>query len=215
MSETPTLSDAELRERRRAKILASKDARMARITGSLKNDSSASLKVDEATIQEIIAEEKKIAVEVAQADYHKTHREHDMTADEKLTPTQVKEVESMRLKEKLSTLHPPAIEDSLLPVLVILLSSISSAYFFFTRTDSTLKFCLNFSGIMGSVSACRTGLLPVFLQTVPAAFAVSLLPILSDFFKRRKSSQAILFSILPRSILFLVTFLITLRILIH
>lgn len=77
-SSSPSPSDTEIRERRRAKILAAKEARMSRITGLL-NDSASkpSLEVDEAKLQEIIAEGKKHAVELAKEDYSKTHIEHE------------------------------------------------------------------------------------------------------------------------------------------
>ena len=49
----------EARERRRAKILASKDARMARITGAHKNEDSPPIEWTEVLVQEFIAESKE------------------------------------------------------------------------------------------------------------------------------------------------------------
>jgi hypothetical protein len=213
----------EVRERRRAKILASKDARMSRITGAHKEDSTESLEVDEIVLQEFIAEGKKQAVELAKEDYSRTHLEHETEADELLTDTQIKERQNAQFKQKLQALHEAQNNgvvldsDARLAVAVVIVSAVSAASFFFKRTSENLRHCLQHAGLetFKQISTCRRELLPIFLQTVPGTFAVALLPILSELFKGRQARTKTIASILPRTILFLVVFIITLQTLIR
>lgn len=211
-------AQTELRERRRAKILASKDARMARITGTQKGTSQESLLVDEIVLQEFIAEGKKQAVELAKEDYVRTHVEHENEADEVLTPAEVKQRQVDQFKEKLEKLHensPVSKIDIFISSFVVVVSGISAAFFLFKRTEKESQFCLNLAvGALNysKIQTCRQALLPVILQTVPGSFVVSLLPLVSDFFKKTKSLPEVILGIFPRVILYLVTLLITLRI---
>lgn len=217
MSSDPNLEAA--RERRRAKILASADARLSRITGTQTGTSQQSLLVDELVLQEFIAEGKKQAVELAKEDYSRTHQEHESEADEVLTGREIKLKEAEKLQEQLAKLHgnsPASKADLILSTAVVLVSAISAAFFLLQRTEPESKFCLNMA--VGAwnytkIQACRQALLPVFIQTVPSSFAVSLLPLISDFFKKTKSLPEVFLGIFPRAILYLVTLLVTLRIL--
>lgn len=219
MSTHTNASAEEARERRRAKILASKDARMARITGTQKGESQESLAVDEVVLQEFIAEGKKQAVELAKEDYSRTHKEHEYAPDEVLSPAEIKKRQAAQLQEKLEKLHqnsPASKIDLFLSTFVILVSAISAAFFLLKRTEQDAKFCWNLA--VGAwdytkIGFCRKALLPVFLQTVPSSFVVSLLPLISDFFKKTKSFPEIILGIFPRAILYFVTLLTTLRIL--
>lgn len=211
---------AELRERRRAKILASKDARLSRITGAHSNDNSSqeSIKVDEIVLQEFIAESKKQAVELAKEDYTKTHLEHETEADEKLTPEQVKERQAAQLQQKLAQLHensPISKLELFISSLLVVISAATAAFFLLKRLGTDFGFCFNFRyGVaFDKVQECRQTIAPHLIEILPTAFAVSLLPLISDFFKGRKNFLQILFSILPRSLLFLISFLIFLRLL--
>lgn len=210
----------EARERRRAKILASKDARMARITGVHKNDSSSSqesLKVDEVVLQELIAESKKHAVELAKEDYALTHKENDSGPDELLSPQEIKKRQEEQIKSQVESIrqdNPSSHLDSFLSSLVVLVSAISAAFFLLKRSDNSFNFCFSPLGIaVSKIEECRQGLLPAFLQTVPAALVMALLPLLSDWFKGRKPLVCLIGTAVSRSILFLVIFLVSLRIL--
>lgn len=218
------MSQSDLRERRRAKILASKDARMARITNvhnSTDSGSSSSINVDEHILQEFIADSKKHAVELAKEDYELTHREHEEEADELLNASEIKEKQKAQLQSQLSKLHVAnnTANFSLTQILsnfITLISAFSAAFFFLQRsTLSSLNFCFNSPGSLSSqeIKNCQIGLFPILLQIIPGAFVVSLLPILSDVFKRRRPIISILFSIFPTTILFVVLFLIFFRLL--
>ena len=210
---------AELRERRRAKILASKDARLSRITGAHnENSSQESIKVDEIVLQEFIAESKKQAVELAKEDYAQTHLEHESEADEKLTPEEIKERQNSQLQQKLSQLHEKSQISKLeifLTNLFVFSTAAVAAVFLLKRSGPEAAFCFNFHyGIpFDKVDECRQTIFPQFLEIVPSIFAVSLLPLVSDFFKGRQSFLQILFSILPRSLLFVFSFILFLRLL--
>lgn len=207
----------EARERRRAKILASKDARMSRITGVHKGSSSESLHVDEVVLQEYIAEGKKHAVELAKEDYIKTHKENDSKPDDLLSPEQIKEKQAEQLKSQLARLHensPASKLELFLASLVVIILAVSAAFFTIKKTAKEFSFCFNFGGIVPSkIETCRNEILPLLLQHVPASLAMALVPILSDVFKRRKPVALILASVLTRSILFFVVFLLSIRIL--
>lgn len=209
----------EARERRRAKILASKDARMARITGVHRGESSSSsdsFKVDEVVLQELIAESKKHAVQLAKEDYSRTHKENECEPDEILNEEQIKQRQEEKIKSQLNRLHEIGVVskfEQLISNLVVLISAIASAFFLLNRLDKNLKFCFNPDGIIFTrIQECRDGIIPTFIQIVPTAFVMALLPIISDLFKGRKSLISILCSALCRSILFLVVFLLTIRI---
>lgn len=210
---------AELRERRRAKILASKDARLSRITGAHNDGSSQeSIKVDEIVLQEFIAESKKQAVELAKEDYAKTHLEHEAEADEKLTPEQVKERQASQLQQRLTQLHensPNSKLELFISSLFVLIAAATAAFFLLKRVGSDSIFCLDFRyGVaFDKIAECRQRIAPHLLEIVPTAFGVSLLPLVSEFFKGRKSFPQILLLIIPRSLLFLISFLLFLRLL--
>lgn len=211
----------EARERRRAKILASKDARMARITGVHKNESSSSsesLKVDEIVLQEYIAEGKKHAVELAKEDYTRTHREFDNGEPDKvLTPEEIARREKEDLERKLDRIRadsPASHLELFTSMLVVLISACTAAFFLVSRIDAKYKFCFNPQGIpVAKIGECRGEIGTAALQTIPAAFVMALLPLLSDWFKGRKGIYPLLCTALSRSILFLVIFLLALRIL--
>ena len=213
------MSQSDLRERRRAKILASKDARMARITNvhnSTDSGSSASsIKVDEHILQEFIADSKKHAVELAKADYELTHREHEEEADELLNSSEIKEKQKAQLQSQLSKLHATT-NTQILSNFMTLIAALSAAFFFLQRsTSSSLNFCFNSPGSLSSqeIENCQIGLLPILLQIIPGTFVISLLPIISDVFTRRRPIISIIFSIIPTTLLFLVLFLIFFRLL--
>ncbi len=210
---SPALSEAELRERRRAKILASKDARMSRITGVLKdNDSKASLEVDETKIQELIAEEKKHAVELAKDDYRKTHVEHENSKDEKLSPAQVKQLEEAKIRSEIQEIHNPHHnEGASLSLFVIIVSALAAAYLLHQRVTAPMRGCLNVYGIDNSTEACRVAVFPAAFRLVPGCAVVALLPALSEVFKGRKPTLLILVSVISRALLFLVIFLLSLQ----
>ena len=214
-----SITEVEARDRRRAKILASKDARMARITGAHKNDpssSSESLKVDEIVLQEYIAEGRKQAVELAIQDYSKTHKEHESEPDELLTGEEIKikQKEGLKLKLESNEISYTGKLDSFLASLVVMVSAVAAAFFLLKRSGDELKFCFNPTGIVFTrISECRAGLLPVFLQIVPTAFAMALLPLISDLLKGRKPIASIVISAFQRALLFLVIFLFFIRIL--
>lgn len=210
---SPSLSEAELRERRRAKILASKDARMSRITGALKeNGSSPSLEVDEAKIQEIIAEEKKHAVELAKEDYSKTHVEHENSKDEKLTPAQIAQRNEAKVRSQIQEIHNPHHnEGAALSLFVIVVSALAAAYLLHQRVPAALGGCLNVYGIDNSSEACRSAVFSNALPLVPGCAVVALLPALSELFKGRKPTVLIMASLVSRSLLFLVVFLLSLQ----
>lgn len=135
----PNLEEA--RDRRRAKILASKDARLARITGAQKGvESQESLVVDEIVLQEFIAEGKKQAVQLAKDDYSQTHREHESEADELLTGSEIKQKRENQFKEQLAKLHEPSKIDLVLSTVVVIVSAISGAYFLLKRTENIPNF---------------------------------------------------------------------------
>ena len=209
----------ELRERRRAKILASKDARLSRITGAQNNNSSQdSIQVDEIVLQEFIAEGKKQAVELAKDDYAMTHLEHETEADEKLTPQQVKERQTAQLQQKLAQLHENSSISKIelfFSNLLVLIAAASAAFFLLKRVGSDFSFCFNFRyGVaVDKVDECRQIIAPNLLEIVPTTLGISILPLVSEFCKGRKSFPQILFLILPRSLLFLVSFLLFLRLL--
>ena len=215
-------SQAELRERRRAKILASKDARLSRITSAHTNPDSPSpqpsLQVDEVVLQEFIAEGKKQAVELAKEDYAQTHLEHESEADEKLSAEQVKQRQAAQLQQKLIQLHensPISRLELFLSNLLVVISATCAAYFLLSKTRSDFAFCFNFRyGVaFDKVAHCRQGIAPHLIEIVPTAVAVSLLPLVSEFFKGRKSFPEIIFAVPARLLLFLVSFLVALRIL--
>lgn len=209
----------DARERRRAKILASKDARMSRITGAHKNDSTSSIEVDEVLVQEFIAESKKHAVELAKADYSLTHKENEDGPDEPLSPQQIKLNQEAKLKGQLSQLHQNDATSKLdvfMGSLVVIVAAISAAFFLLKRTAQvSLDFCFNFAGIASEtkLETCRRDLLPIFLQTVPGTVVVALLPVLSDWFKGRKTLIQVVAAIFAKILLFIVIFLVSLRIL--
>ena len=210
----------ELRERRRAKILASKDARLSRITGAHSNSSEESLKVDEVVIQEFIAEGRKQAVELAKEDYALTHVEHENVADESLNSEQVKQRKISQFQQKLTEIHqndPSSKIDIIFSNCIVIISAISAAFFLINRSPLDSRPCFRFEGIDAfdeiSISRCRNEIGPVFLQIVPISLVAALLPLLSDFFKGRKPVLHILLATFPRLILFLVCFIVVLRLL--
>lgn len=210
------MDPVEARERRRAKILASKDARMSRITGTHKDDSTSSLEVDEVLVQEFIAESKKHAVELAKDDYSLTHKENELGPDEALSPLEIKVKQEEKVKGQLAQLHKTSKLDLFMGSLVVIVSAISATFFLLKRsTEASLESCFNFAGIASDqkIETCRRGVLPIFLQTVPLTVVVALLPILSDWFKGHKSLLQTFLAIFPKLLLFLVIFLIALRIL--
>lgn len=213
VSSSPNLSETEIRERRRAKILASKDARMARITGALKDGgSSASLNVDETKIQELIAEEKKHAVELAKDDYASTHVEREHAHDKLLSPVQVKEKKESKVRAQIEQIHNPHHNEGAgLSTFVLTVSAITAAYLLTIRVPSDLHGCLSVYGIDNSLEKCRDAVFAHAFPLVPGCAVVSLLPALSDVFKRRKSFPSIIASIVSRLFLFLVIFLISLQ----
>lgn len=209
------MDPVEARERRRAKILASKDARMSRITGAHKNDSTSSLEVDEVLVQEFIAESKKHAVSLAKDDYSLTHKENELGPDDPLSPLEIKLKQEEKVKGQIAQLHQTSKLDVFMGGLVVIVAASSAAFFLLKRsTEASLDFCFNFAGIASEnkIETCRRGVLPIFLQTVPGTVVVALLPILSDWFKGRKSMPQALLAIFPKLLLFLVIFLIALRI---
>lgn len=227
------MSQSDLRERRRAKILASKDARMARITNVHNSTDSAdsidsststspkthpSIHVEEHILQEYIAESKKNAIQLAKADYELSHLEHEQEPDELLNSPEIKQKLNAQLQSQLSKLHSNSslsfTINQVLSKFIILISAISAAFFFFQQSTS-LNFCFTSSALLNSqeIKKCQTELLPIILQILPVTYAISLLPLLSDLFKRQKSILSILFSIIPTTLLFIVLFLITFRIL--
>lgn len=207
----------EARERRRAKILASKDARMSRITGAHKEDSTSSLEVDEVLVQEFIAESKKHAVELAKADYSLSHKENEDGPDEPLSPREIAAKKKETAKGPLAAHAAVGSKlDALMGCLVVIVAAISAAYFLLKRlAEVSLDFCFDFAGIAGdeTIETCRRGVLPIFLQTVPVTVVVALLPMLSDWFKGRKSLVQAVLALFPKVLLFIVIFLVSLRIL--
>lgn len=211
------LSPEEARERRRAKILASKDARMARITGAQKGESQESLVVEEVVLQEYIAEAKKQAVELAKEDYALTHKENLSQPDELLSPEQVKARQAAQLQARLAQLHqnsPASRFDLFFTNFIVIISAVSCAYFMLNRLrNPDVKLCLDFSGNCPiSVEQCRQEILPVALQTIPSSFVMAHLTLISDYFKGRKSAPQVLMALLPRTILFLVILIVSLKI---
>ena len=208
----------EARERRRAKILASKDARMSRITGAHKNESSASppIEVDEVLVQEYIAESKKHAVELAKADYSLTHKENEDRPDEPLNPQEIKLKKEQTIQNQLAQFHQQSKFDIFMGILVVAVSALSAAFFLLKRArESSLDFCFNVEGIASEagIETCRRDVLPIFLQTVPGTLVVALLPVLSEWFKERKSLVQVILAFFPKILLFAVIFLVSLRIL--
>lgn len=215
-SKDVTLSPEEARERRRAKILASKEARMARITGAHKGASQESLLVDEVVLQEYIAEAKKQAVDLAKEDYSQTHKENVSEPDEPLSPEQVKARQKAQLQARLTQLHqnsPASRFDLFFTNFIVIISAVSGAYFMLNRLrNPDFKLCLDFAG-KGPVSVeqCRQEILPVALQTLPSSLVMAHLTLISDFFKGRKSAPQVLAALIPRTILFLVILIIALK----
>lgn len=208
----------EARERRRAKILASKDARMARITGAHKNEDSPPIEVDEVLVQEFIAESKKHAVELAKEDYSLTHKENEDRPDSPLNPQEIQAKKEEKVKSQLAQFHQQQSKfDIFTSSLVVIVAASTAAFFLLKRAkEASLDFCFDFAGIGGGearIETCRQGVLPIFLQTVPGTLVVALLPSLSDWFKGRKSLVQVVLSIFPKILMFVVFFIIFLRIL--
>ena len=189
---------------------------MARITGAQKNESTSSLEVDEVVVQEYIAESKKHAVELAKEDYSLTHRENEDRPDEPLNPQEIKLKKEARVKGNLPQKDETSMLDLFMGSLVVIVAAVSAAYFLIKRAAAVnLEFCFDFAGIPSAnkIETCRQGVLPIFLQTVPGTLAVAILPILSDWFKGRKSLGQAFLAIFPKILLFLVIFLVSLRVL--
>lgn len=186
---------------------------MARITGSLKDGgSNASLEVDETKIQEIIAEEKKHSVELAQEDYKTTHVENDDSKDEKLTPAQIKQRKQAQVQSQMQNMHNPHHnEGSAFSLFVITVSAATAAFLLHKRVPSELHGCMNVYGIDHSLEKCREAVLSQALPLVPGCGVVALLPALSEVFKRRKSVAFIFASVIARIFLFTVLFLMFLQ----
>ena len=186
---------------------------MSRITGALKDGgSNASLHVDETKIQEIIAEEKKHAVELAKEDYSKTHVEHDDGKDEKLNSTQIKQRSEAQVRTQIQELHNPHHnEGAALSLFVIVISALAAAYLLHQRVPSGMRGCLNVYGIDNSTESCRAAVFAQAFPLVPGCAVVALLPALSDVFKGRKPAVLVVASIISRALLFLVVFLLSLQ----
>lgn len=212
-SSSPSPSDTEIRERRRAKILAAKEARMSRITGLL-NDSASkpSLEVDEAKLQEIIAEGKKHAVELAKEDYSKTHIEHDTSKDEKLSSPQIRQRQEAQVRAQIQELrNPHHNEGAALSLFVITVSAVAAAFLLHKRVPASMHGCMNVYGIDHDNEACRAAVFAHAFPLVPGCAVVALLPALSDLFKSRKPKALVVFSIFSRVLLFAVLFLLSLQ----
>jgi hypothetical protein len=214
--EDSKLSETELRDRRRAKILASKDARMARITGSLVGGKSPSLKVDETTIQEMIAEDKKQAVELAKTDFEKTHA----SQENPLSQQQVHVRQQVQTQTRVQSFcNPSHNEGAALGIIVTVVSAVTCAVCLVKYAGES-AFCyelLKFRPDYAQVDAesCRDMLLPSVVQILPTSYALILLPLVSDVFRGRKTLLAAASSLFVRSILFVVVMLISLRVLIQ
>lgn len=208
-----TQTDSELRERRRAKILASKDARMARITGALKGDTdAASLSVDETVIQELIAEEKKQAVEVAKQEYAATHIERHTEKDVALSPEQVKQRKTAQVREQTTRMRSSR-GSAILSLAVIAIAALAAVVLVHRYTPEAHRACwrLDTHMTVREVASCRAALFPVALQVLPGMAVIAILPVLSDIFKRRRPLLHVLLSIPLRLVLLLVIFIVALR----
>jgi hypothetical protein len=199
--------EEELRERRRAKLLASKEARMARIIGSTKteNGEKPSIVVDEAKIEEFINNAKE-----AQSG----------NDDSNLNKNQIETKQKDQIPSPMQNNGKNPLFYKIIGLLVTVLSAVFSSFWIKDQIGSKCLYSVfNDPLSIKLTKTCSINFDSVFLKIVLPLLVVSLLPVFNEFLflindsqgPRNKNYFGLGHSILRRVCLFIVILMVSLK----